>query len=157
MLSFLLSGCNVAGEAQQLVVTTEPESGRIVADFPETSNITLVCRVRTEDGSARGTSWFTQTAQDREDGRQFQQVLPNDPDFFISGVIVETQAGSFIDDSILTIASLTSDLDTAIIFCGFDRPLANFTFRLYCKNIADILLFINIIPQIHQCCWTQER
>ena len=122
-------------------MTTEPESGRIVADFPETSNITLVCRVRTEDGSARGTSWFTQTAQDREDGRQFQQVLPNDLDFFISGVIVETPAGSFIDHSILIIASLTSDLDTAIIFCGFDRPLANLTFRLYCKNIADILSF----------------
>ena len=122
--------CCVAGEAQQqLVVTTEPESGRIVADFPETSNITLVCRIRAEDGSARGTSWFIQTAQDREDGRQFQQVLPNDPNFTISGVIVETQS----DQSILTIASLTSDLDTAIIFCGFAGPEVNFTLRIYCE------------------------
>ena len=115
-------------------MTTDPESGRIVADFPETSNITLVCRVRTEDGSPRGTSWSTQTAQDREDGRQFQQVLANDPDFTISGNIVETQSGNLSDQSILTIASLTSDLDTAIIFCGFDRPEANFTLRIYCES-----------------------
>ena len=125
--------CCVAGEAQQLVVTTEPESGRIVADFPETSNITLVCRVRAEDGSPRGTTWFRQTTQDREDGRQFQQVLPNDPNFSISGVIVETQSGNISDLSILTITSLTSDLDTTIIFCGFDGIQGNFTLRIYCE------------------------
>ena len=114
-------------------MTTDPESGRIVADFPETSNITLDCRVRTENGSPRGTTWFIQTAQDREEGRQFQQVLVNGPDFTISGVIVETQSGNLSDQSILTIVSLTSDLDTAIIFCGFDTPLANFTLRIYCE------------------------
>ena len=128
--------CCVAGEAQQLVVTTEPESGGIVADFPETSNITLVCRVMTENGNPRGTTWFSQTAQDREEGRQFQQVIPNDlndPNFTISGNIVETQSGNLSDQSVLTIASLTSDLDTAIIFCGFDGPEANFTLRIYCE------------------------
>ena len=124
----------VAGEAQQqLVVTTEPESGGIVADFPETSNITLVCRIRAEDGSPRGTTWSTQTAQDREDGRQFQTIQANDPNFTISGNIVETQGGNLSDQSILTITSLTSDLDTAIIFCGFDGPEANFTLRIYCE------------------------
>ena len=116
-------------------MTTEPESGRIVADFPETSNITLVCRIRTEDGSARGTSWFIQTTEDREAGRQFQQVLPNDPgpNFTISGNIVEAGNMNLSDESILTITSLTSDLDTTIIFCGFDTPLANFTLRIYCE------------------------
>ena len=122
-----------AGEAQQLVVTTEPESGSIVADFPETSNITLVCRIRAEDGSPKGTSWFIQTAQDREEGRQGRPILATDPNFSISGVIVETQSGNLSDQSILTIASLTSDLDTAIIFCGFAGPEANFTLRIYCE------------------------
>ena len=102
-----------------------------MADFPETNNITLVCRVRTEDGSARGTSWFIQTAEDRKAGRQFRAL--NDPNFTISGNIVETQFGNISDNSILTIASLTSDLDTAIIFCGFDTHLANFTLRIYCE------------------------
>ena len=114
-------------------MTTEPESGRIVADFPETSNITLVCRVTAEDGSARGTSWYIQTVQDREDGRQIGPLLISDPNFDISGNIVETQLGNLSDESILTIASLTSDLDTAIIFCGFAGPEANFTLRIYCE------------------------
>ena len=114
-------------------MTTEPESGRIVADFPETSNITLVCRIRAENGNPRGTTWFTQTAQDREDGRQFQTILANDPNFTISGNIVETQSGNLSDQSILTITSLTSDLDTTIIFCGFAGFEANFTLRIYCE------------------------
>ena len=123
----------VAGESQ-FTVTTDPESGSTVADFPETGNIVLTCQVRNEDGSSRITSWWRQTALDRDEGRERVPILDGDSSFMPSGEVFQSQIGNLSDESVLTVISLTEDLDTAIIFCGADAPKANFTLRIYCKT-----------------------
>ena len=123
----------VAGESQ-FTVTTDPESGSTVADFPETGNIVLTCQLRNEDGSSRITSWSRQTALDRDEGRERVPIVDGDSRFSQSGEIFQSQIGNLSDRSVLTVLSLTEDLDTAIIFCGADAPKANFTLRIYCKT-----------------------
>ena len=123
----------VAGESQ-LTVITDPESGSTVADFPETGNTVLTCQVRNEDGSSRVTSWSRQTALDRDEGRERVPIVDGDSRFLLSGEIFQSPIGNLSDSSILTVVLLTEDLDTAIIFCGFDAPKANFTLRIYCKT-----------------------
>ena len=123
----------VAGESQ-LTVTTDPESGSTVADFPETGNIVLTCQLRNEDGSSRVTSWSGQTALDRDEGRERVPIGGGDSRFSLSGERFESPIGNLSDSRNLTVLSLTEDLDTAIIFCGADVPKANFTLRIYCKT-----------------------
>ena len=123
----------VAGESQ-FTVTTDPESGSTVADFPETGNIVLTCQLRNEDGSSRITSWWRQTALDRDEGRERVPISNGDSRFMPSGEFFQSQIGNLSDESVLTVLSLTEDLDTAIIFCGADSPKANFTLRIYCKT-----------------------
>ena len=123
----------IAGECQ-LSVSTDPPSG-VVGYFPETQNVVLICRVSNEDSSRRVTSWWKQTSQDREEGRARQPItIGGDPNFLLlSEETIITPVGNISDSSILTIVSLTG-LDTAIIFCGDDVPLANFTIRIYCES-----------------------
>ena len=123
----------VAGESQFTVIT-DPESGSTVADFPETENIVLTCQLRNQDGSSRIATWSRQTALDRDEGRERVPISNGDSRFSLSGEIFQSSLGNFSDNSNLTVLSLTEDLDTAIIFCGFDAPKANFTLRIYCKT-----------------------
>ena len=123
----------VAGESQ-FTVTTDPESGSTVADFPETENIVLTCQVRNEDGSHRIATWWRQTALDRDEGRERVFISNGDSRFMLSGEMFQSPFGNLSDNSILTVISLTEELDTAIIFCGDDAPKANFTLRIYCKT-----------------------
>ena len=123
----------VAGESQ-FTVTTDPESGSTVADFPVTENTVLTCQLRNEDGSSRVTSWWRQTALDRDEGRERVPIVDGDSRFSQSGEIFQSPIGNLSDRSVLTVLSLTEDLDTAIIFCGNDVRKANFTLRIYCKT-----------------------
>ena len=123
----------VAGESQ-FTVTTDPESGSTVADFPETENIVLTCQLRNQDGSSRITSWSRQTALDRDEGKERVPISNGDSRFLLSGEIFQSSLGNISDSRNLTVLSLTEDLDTAIIFCGVDAPKANFTLRIYCKT-----------------------
>ena len=61
-------------------------------------------------------------------------ISNGDSRFLLSGEIFQSSLGNISDSSILTVISLTEDLDTAIIFCGAGAPKANFTLRIYCKT-----------------------
>ena len=113
-----------------------PASGGVVAHFVGVQHVTLTCQLQNEDGSLRVTNWWKQTSQDRENGQERDFLLHDDRHFLLSGVNILTVFGNISDNSILTIVSLTEDLDTAIIFCGSYEPLANFTLRIYCKTLA---------------------
>ena len=116
-------------------MSTDPPSGGIVGAFPDAQNVTLTCQIRNPDGTHRATAWEKQTSQDREDGRGLRPiVVGGDSNLLLSGETIVTNFGNFSDTSILTIVSLTEDLDTAFIFCGFNEPQANFTLRLYCET-----------------------
>ena len=111
-------------------VSTDPTPG-VVGYFPETQNVTLICRVSNEDSSRRATSWWKQTSEDSQTRQPI--TIGGDPNFLLSSEgTITTPFGDLPDASILTIVSLTG-LDTAIIFCGADNPLANFTLRIYCR------------------------
>ena len=101
-------------------------------------NISLYCELMNENGSTIVTQWFKQTPEDREAGRTFQLIPPNDDsdDFILSGDILEADGLMLPQHSNLTITSLTEDLDTVIIFCGTAGGAeANFTLRIYRKCI----------------------
>ncbi|CAI8043848.1 Hemicentin-2 [Geodia barretti] len=127
----LTFSCGLQPGECQFSVTTDPVPG-VNGYFPGTQNITLVCQVN-EGGSRRATSWSKQTALDREEGRGRRTITSSgnnfDPNFLLSS---QENIGQFgiPDTSILTIVSLTEDLNTTIIFCGFEEPLANFTIRI---------------------------
>ena len=67
-------------------------------------------------------------------GRERVPIVDGDSRFSQSGEIFQSQIGNLSDRSVLTVLSLTEELDTAIIFCGADAPKANFTLRIYCKT-----------------------
>ena len=140
---------HIAGECQ-FTVTTDPVPG-VNGYFPGTQNITLVCGIN-QGGSRRATSWSIQTSLDREEGRGRQPISSSggnnfDPNFLLSS---QENIGQFgiPDTSILTIVSLTEDLNTTIIFCGFEEPLANFTIRIYCELVAGMLTVAIIVVMI---------
>ena len=135
----------LAGECQ-FTVTTDPVPG-VNGYFPDAQNITLVCQVN-EGGSGRATIWSKQTSLDREEGRGRQFItFGGDNNFLLSS---QENIGQFgiPDTSILTIVSLTEDLNTTIIFCGFEEPLANFTIRIYCELVAGMLTVAIIVVMI---------
>ena len=132
----MCSLCSVFIGNCQFTVSTDPPSGGIVGVFPDAQNVTLTCQVRNQDGTRRATTWWKQTSQDRKDGWEHRPiVVGGDKNFILFGETITTTVGNFSDTSILTIVSLT-DLNTAIIFCGFNEPVANFTLRLYCETIV---------------------
>ena len=101
-------------------------------------NISLYCELTNENGSTIVTQWFKQTPEDREAGRAFQLIPPNDDsdNFILSGDILESGSLMLPQHNNLTITSLTEDLDTIIIFCGRGSDVvANFTLRIYRKCI----------------------
>ena len=120
----------IVGECQ-FTVTTDPVPG-VNGYFPRTQNITLVCEVN-EGGSRRATVWSIQTSLDREEGRPLRRITSGSD----SNLLLSSQGtlgvSEIPDTTILTIVSLTEDLDATIIFCGFEEPLANFTIRIYCE------------------------
>ena len=119
--------------------------------FPGTQNITLVCQVN-QGGSRRATAWSKQTALDREEGRGRRTITSgSDSNFLLSSQESLGESG-FPDTSVLTIVSLTEDLNTTIIFCGFEEPLANFTIRIYCELVAGMLTVAIIVVMIPDWC-----
>ena len=111
----------------------------------------MICEVN-EGGSRRTTSWSKQTSVDREEGRGRQPItIGGDSNFLLSS---QETIGQFEipDTSILTIVSLTEDLDSTIIFCEFEEPLANFTIRIYCKLVAGMLTVATIVVMIPDWC-----
>ena len=146
---------HIAGECQ-FTVTTDPVPG-VNGYFPGTQNITLVCEVN-EGGSRRATVWSIQTSLDREEGRSPRRITSSggnnfDPNFLLSSQeILGTPPFEVPDTSILTIVSLTEDLNTTIIFCGFEEPLANFTIRIYCELVAGMLTVAIIVVMIPDWC-----
>ena len=130
---------SIAGECQ-FTVTTDPVPGGVNGYFPGTQNITFVCQVN-DGGSRRATSWSKQTPLDREQNRTRQPITSGgDSNFLLSS---QETVGQFQipDTSILTIVSLTEDLDTTIIFCAFEEILANFTIRIYCELVAGMFSY----------------
>ena len=109
--------------------TIVPESGSIIAGDEGTPNITLYCDLRNENGDRLIVTWFMQTRQGP------QQPIPLDDDNFeFSGVTIEVaNVGNFAQNSNLTIASLTDELDDVIIICSFDASGAEFNLRIYRK------------------------
>ena len=118
----------------------QPESGSIVAGVLGTQNIGLYCDLRNEQGDRLIVNWFIQTRQSRENGMDPGSIRADDDRFIQSGDIIQVHSIDFnitFNSSLntnLTILSLTDDLDEAIIICGFDRPVANFTLRIYRKS-----------------------
>ena len=122
----------LAGECQFSAVTN-PEPG-LHGFFPGTQNITLICEISDSDGDRVGTTWSKQTSEDREEGLGRQSIsLNDDSNFTISSQ--GTVGPSIPDTSVLTIASLSEDLDDITIFCGFEDPVTNFTIRIYCELV----------------------
>ena len=72
-----------------------------------------------------------QTALDRDEGRERVPISNGDSRFMLSGETFQSSLGNISDNSILTVSSLTEDLDTAIIFCGADVPKS----QLHSQNI----------------------
>ena len=120
----------ISGECQ-FSITTDPVPG-VNGYFPETENITLVCEIN-EGGSRRATSWSKQTSVDREEGRGRQPITSGSDSNFLLSSQGTLGVSGIPDTNILTIVSLTEDLDATIVFCGFEEPLANFTIRIYCE------------------------
>ena len=108
--------------------TIVPESGSIIAGDEGTSNITLYCDLRNENGDRLVVNWFKQPRQGLE-----RRIPVDDDNFEFSGVIIVTDDGNFSQNSNLTIASLTDDLDDVTIICRFAEPEAEFTLRIYRK------------------------
>ena len=110
-----------------------PESGSTLAGSEGEKNITIFCRVlRGVGGSQMQTEWFIETPSCPE------LIVDNDPNFVNYVVAGDTLPNSrFNSRTNLTILSLTSDLDNAVISCGLaGSPSirdANFTLRLYSK------------------------
>ena len=111
------------------VSTIVPESGSVIAGDEGTSNITLYCDLRNENGDRLVVSWSRQTHQGP------QQLIPLDDDNFeFSGVTIVTEFVNLSQNSNLTIRRLTDDLDDVIIICRFEVSEAEFTLRIYRKS-----------------------
>ena len=125
----------IVGECR-FTVTTDPVPG-VNGYFLDGQNVTLVCQVN-EGGSGRATSWSKQTSLDREEGRGRQPITSgSDSNLLLSSQeTLGTPPFEVPDTSILTIVTLTEDLDATIIFCGFNTLLANFTIRIYCESFG---------------------
>ena len=111
----------------------QPESGSIVAGVLEAQNIGLYCDLRNEQGDRLIVNWFIQSRQSRENGMDPGSIRGDDDRFIQSGDNVSPDVNTSLNNN-FTILSLTDDLDEAIIICGFDRPVANFTLRIYRKS-----------------------
>ena len=111
----------------------EPEPGSIVAGVPGTQNIGLYCDLRNAQGDRLIVNWFLQTRQSRQNGMDPGSIRADDDRFIQSGDNVSPDVNTSLNTN-LTILSLTDDLDEAIIICGFDKPVANFTLRIYRKS-----------------------
>ena len=110
---------------------TIPESGSTVAGG-EGESITFYCRVLREiNGTQVATEWFLQRIGTGGSG---PQTIVSDSNFAIIG---EPLPNGLSSQTNLTIQSLTSDLDRAVVSCGRagTPPTieANFTLRIYRK------------------------
>ena len=125
----------LAGECQFSAVTN-PEPG-LHGFFPGTQNITLICEISDSGGDRHATTWSKLTSEDREEGLIRQSLsVGGDSNFVISSQeTIGDPPFQLPDTSVLTIVSLTQDLDDIIIFCGLggEEPLVNFTLRIYCE------------------------
>ena len=104
-----------------------PESGTTLAGSEGEKNITIFCRVLGGvGGSQMQTEWFIETPSCPE------LIVDNDPNFVVAGDTLPNSR--FNSRTNLTILSLTSDLDNAVISCGLAGSRdANFTLKLYSK------------------------
>ena len=136
-LPFCVAGVCIEGNDIQ------PESGSIVAGVLEAQNIRLYCDLRNEQGDRLIVNWFIQSRQSRENGMDPGSIRADDDRFIQSGDNVSPDVNTSLNTN-LTILSLTDDLDKAIIICGFDRPVANFTLRIYRKCNCYMYMYMYI-------------
>ena len=114
---------------------TDPPSGSVIANFEGTENVTtLVCNVTADMGRREITSWSIANFRGVPERRGL--LLTDAPELFeFSGdPIPEAPAFTFLNR--LTILRLTSDLDKAVLYCGFGQSpeQANFLLRVYRKS-----------------------
>ena len=116
-----------------IVISTQPPSGTLIANFEGTENATtLICNIG-NGADQISTSWSIENFR----GDVGLQDITSGPEpFIVTGdPIPSVPQFTFLNE--LTISNWTSDLDGAIVYCGTgqDRREASFILRVYRKSL----------------------
>jgi hypothetical protein len=116
------------------VAFVDPPSGSVIADFEGAQNAsTLTCNVTNDQGLQVLTQW---TLRNYGGSSSQLQSITIAPDFFsVSGD--PTGFPSITYRNHLVVLSLTTELDTVMVYCGGNDQFqqANFTLRIYRKYL----------------------
>ena len=124
---------NAIGTAQGLVLSTQPPSGSLIANFEGDENTTtLVCNISSDGIIQISTTWSIQDFR----GSAGLTDLTGSLEPFIVGGPPNPLAPQFSLRNELTVSNWTADLDGTTIFCGTgqDQQEASFFLRVYRKS-----------------------
>ena len=130
---------NAIGLAQGLVLSTQPPSGSVIANFEGDENTTtLVCNISSDGTFQISTTWSIQNYR----GSVGLTDITGSPEPFIVGGPPNPLAPQFSLSNELTVSNWTADLDGTTIFCGTgqNQRQASFFLRVYRKSLYFIYL-----------------
>ena len=120
--------------AHGLVLSTQPLSGSVIANFEGAGNTTtLVCNISSDGTIQIITTWSIQNFR----GSAGLTDITSSPEPFIAGGPPNPLAPQISLRNELTVSNWTADLDGATIFCGTgqDQREGHFFLRVYRKSI----------------------
>ena len=131
---------NVIILGQGLLLSTQPPSGSLIANFEGARNTILVCNISSDGTTQISTTWSIQDFR----GIIGLTDLTGSPEPFIVGGPPNPLAPQFSLLNELTVSNWTADLDGTIIFCGTgqDQREGHFFLRVYRKSLFYVYMCI---------------
>ena len=135
---------NTIGLAQGLVLSTQPPSGSLIANFEGDENTTtLVCNISSDGTTQITTTW---SIQNYRGSTGLVHLIGSLEPFIVDGP-PNPLAPQISLSNELTVSNWTADLDGTTIYCGTgqDQREASFFLRVYRKSLLYVCVCITIM------------